>query len=354
MSGGGGGGNQTTTQKADPWSGVQPYLSGMYANAWDQFNKGGPSTPDYVGMNDYQRTALQRSADRSNGSVLENTGRSVANGMAAGNDALSQKYGNILSGNTPQDAALIKAISGSDATGQYLGNVLSGQYLNGNSNLKSAVNAANDDTIRQFNTAVMPQLASQFSLAGRYGSGAQSQGVDDATNNLAKQISNTTAGIYNQNYQNERTIQNGAASTLGNYMLGASGARSSNVQNAAAALQARQNAGLTAIPQFSQIDWNNIQNMAGVGDFLQQQQQGEKNAQSDQRNRQINNINWISSLLSGASPYATQTQTGPGQQSGGLRGALGGAMSGAGAGGSMGGPWGAFAGGIGGGLLGVL
>jgi len=39
----GGGGNSTTTQKADPWSGQQPYLQDIFANAQQQFQAEGPN-----------------------------------------------------------------------------------------------------------------------------------------------------------------------------------------------------------------------------------------------------------------------------------------------------------------------
>ena len=41
MSSGGGGGTQTI-QKADPWSGIQPYLNQLYGSSANWFNTGGP------------------------------------------------------------------------------------------------------------------------------------------------------------------------------------------------------------------------------------------------------------------------------------------------------------------------
>ena len=42
MSGGKGGGDTTTTQKADPWSGQQPYLKFGFNQAQNLYNSGGP------------------------------------------------------------------------------------------------------------------------------------------------------------------------------------------------------------------------------------------------------------------------------------------------------------------------
>lgn len=55
-----GGGSQTTVQKADPWSGVQPYLRQGYADASNLYQSGGPQYypgQTYVGANPYEEQA---------------------------------------------------------------------------------------------------------------------------------------------------------------------------------------------------------------------------------------------------------------------------------------------------------
>lgn len=317
MSGGGGnsgGGSTTTVQKADPWAGLQPYLANLYAGANGATNSqfAGYQGSTVAGLNPSQTSALGRADTRSYGSPLETQAQQLTGSIAGGNDALSGDLANMMAGR--------------DQSGVYLNNVIRGDYLSGkNPYLSAATDAANSDTMRQFQTATMPQLASQFSLSGRYGSGAQVAGISDATNNLAKQISNTNANIYNQNYQNERGLQTQAASQLSSNYLGAS-----------QQLGNRQLSATQMLPGMANIDWNNIQKQAAVGDTLQGQQQAELSDYVNRWNQNnqagVNRLSWMNGILNGGMSLNGQTQTQSNNRSGlssALGGGLGGAMSGA-------------------------
>jgi hypothetical protein len=397
MSGGGSGGS-TTVQKADPWAGVQPYLQQLYANAGNiTVNPNGQQGPmvaqnsGVAQLNTQSQNALNAILQRSQGTYNDATLGNNAAAMSNGNDAISQilaeyaKGGgtannaakDVINGNTTATQVLGQLAQGNDASSQYLKSVLGGQYLNPSSNpyLSGAVDAASADATRNFQTAVMPQLASQFSLAGRYGSGAQSQGISDATNNLAQQLSQTAAGIYNQNYQNERGLQQNAAGTLSGIQGGAAGTLgglqgsaintlASNTSGNAQALSGRSVAGTGLLQAANQVDWNNLnQGLNAAGVYQQQDQDqltGMNNLFNANQQQPYNTLSWLSGILSGAAGLNSQTSSTSNNVSpvksavgGAAAGALGGAALGSQIG-AIGGPMGA---GIGAGLgllMGVL
>lgn len=373
MGGSGGGGNSTTVQKADPWSGVQPYLQQLYSQAGGLAQSGGPQVyqgETYAPLNSTQYGTISRAIGQSYDSGVNRQALDEANNIGAGNDRVSNALRVAMEGTDQTGQAYTKIINGQDATSKYLTSAVNGDYLNGNPYLTKAMDAANSDTMRNFQTAVMPSLASQFSAAGRYGSGAQMQGVSDATNNLAKQISNTNAGIMNGNYQNERNIQNGAATSLGTYLQNAIGGLQGQQATARAGLGTLETSIIPIQQALTQAgynnNWNNIQNMAGVGDVLQQNQQGIDTANANQFNanatRPYSNLNWLNSILSGGMSLNGQSSsTNQSSSGGGLRGALGGAGAGAATGAAIGSvvpgigtAIGAGVGALGGALMGVL
>lgn len=383
----GGGGSSTTTQKADPWSGVQPYLQQLYSGAGSLAGQGGPQVAQnsgVAGFTPYTADTMGLINNlQANGDPNQNAQAAGANAYAGmgsipnqyllnfvrGDDQSQKTMANAMMGNDATSQYYKQVLGGNDASSQYLNNVMGGGYLNGNPGLTQAMDAANSNTIRQFNTAVMPQLASQFSLAGRYGSGAQSQGVSDATNNLATQISNTNAGIMNQNYQNERGLQNAAAGTLGGmqssaagnlgqYTQGAAGNYLNSLMGANQALSSNQMAGMNQLQQAYQNNLTNLNARGTVSDAYQQQAQnilsGNNALYNANQQQPYQNMNWLNGILNGS--MSLNSQNSSTQQSGGVS-KLGGALSGAAAGamaGSAFGPIGTGVGAVGGALVSVL
>lgn len=89
-------------------------------------------------------------------------------------------------------------------------NVLEGDYLTNNPYFRSMLTA----TAKPITTAFqdqMKQIASQASLAGRYGSGAAQQLQSRATSNLADALANMGGSLAYQNYAAERARQEAAA-----------------------------------------------------------------------------------------------------------------------------------------------
>lgn len=283
-------------------------------------------------------------------------GNNTLAGIASGSNAGMQGLQSILNGANSGVQGLNSIIHGTNAGTQYLQSTLSPNYTNvaTNPNLQAAMNAANYNTNFNFTNDVMPQLASQFSAAGRFGSGAQTQGINQATNNLATQISNTNSGLANQDYmqmlgqqsanagtlgglqsgasQALGSLQSGAGQAYGTLAGGASTALNSNLLNASSALNGNmttannaltnaqlqaggaltnsQLAGNAAMPGLTNMGVNNAQLQFGAGSAQQTQQQSQLNAIIAQMNQQANqpytNMGWLSQILGGTAGIGGQ------------------------------------------------
>lgn len=164
-----GGGNDKTTQKVEPWSGVKPYLLDAYQNAAKMYNQGPPRY--YPGqpvapMSGYSKDALDSMAQRA----------------AYGSDVTRAAQGQLT-------------------------NTINGKYLNKNPYLQGAIDAAVRPITSAFEGSVMPGIDSNFSAAGRYGSGLQGEAYNDANTALAQQIGDVSSQMAYQNYGDERQRQ---------------------------------------------------------------------------------------------------------------------------------------------------
>ena len=156
--GGKGGGSSTTVQKADPWSGQQPYLKDIFEEAQKLYQNGGMAPDYYPGQtvadqSKWTQDALQMQADRAqNGSsLIDNAGNAMNNITTGG--ALANNQGlNTLNQLSQEDNPYVDEL-----------------YNRANAQAQSAVNG-------------------NFSAAGRYGSGAHAAASADAANNLASQM----------------------------------------------------------------------------------------------------------------------------------------------------------------------
>ena len=155
---GGGGGSTTTVQKADPWSGQQPYLTDIFQKAQQLYNSGGMA-PNYypgqtvAGQSDWTKQALQMQADRAqSGSPLITNASNAMNNITTG-----------------------QAIAGN-------------QGLNTLNQLAQEDNPYVDELYNRANSQVQANLDGNFNRAGRYGSGAHEAAAADAANNLAAQM----------------------------------------------------------------------------------------------------------------------------------------------------------------------
>lgn len=110
--------------------------------------------------------------------------------------------------------ATSRAASGSpvlDASQGYNADVLAGNYLDANPWLDKTFNQAATQVGDQFRKITAPSIAGNFSLNGRYGSGAQRQAMDTATGQLADKLNALATNIYGDNYARERGNMEAAA-----------------------------------------------------------------------------------------------------------------------------------------------
>ena len=257
---------QTTTN--EPWSGVRPYLLGAYKDAQNIYKQGAPGY--------YPGQTMAPMSGYTQGSI----------------DAMAQR-----------------AAAGSDLTraaqGQ-LTDTLSGQYLQqGNPYLQNAITAATRPMINAFNDQVMPGLDSNFSAAGRYGSGAHALASSDAGAQLQSQIGDVASQMAYNNYSDER-------------------------QN--------QMRGMLFAPELAQQDYRDIGMLGQAGSTVDQYNQNLINNDINKwnyiQNKDFNYLKDYLGVLNGAQG-GSMTQTIP-NQSGGFGGAATGALGGALAGAQMG------------------
>ena len=281
-----GSGKQKTTTTTEPWSGVKPYLLSGYKDAQSLYNQGAPGY--YPGqatapMSSYSKQSLDATAQRA-------------------------AYGSDLT-RSAQDQ---------------LQKTINGDYLNSNPYLQGAINAAVQPITNAFSSEVMPGIDSNFSAAGRYGSGLQGAAYNDANQTLAQQIGNVSTNMAYQNYGDERQ---------------------------------RQIQGMLFAPQMAQQDYNDLAMLGQAGQGYDQYNQNLINSDIEKynynQNADWNYLNDYIGLLNGATGSSSTTKA-PGQAPmSPITGALGGAMAGASLGSAIPGV-GTLFGALGGGLLGGL
>lgn len=292
----GSGGSTQTVQKADPWSGLQPYLEQLYQGAGDWFKSG---SPQY-----YPGQTVAGQAPETEAAL----GAGARRAMTGAADLGEARQANL--------------------------NTVQGRYLGSNPYLDSMFTSATTPLVNQFKNAIAPGIASQFSAAGRGGSGAHQQAITSAEEPLAQGLATAASQIYGGNYENERQ---------------------------------RQQQAISMAPGFASADYADLDKLMGIGQYRQQTAQDLINANIQRydfgQNQPLQKLQALNALLQGGSAYGTQTTTSPTAARNPFAGALGGASAltglgtalGGTAGGGLGmlaGPWGALGGALLGGLFG--
>lgn len=405
MGGGKGGGSSTTVQKADPWSGAQPFLLGSQTTrlkqgvqpiykqeqSWDpNSGEGGgwvtknvmsnPSS-DYEtvgspgifpeaqrlyqqqgwsqGMQDLSSAQAQNIANRS-GQVQQAyaIGNAVVDGAA---DPDVQKVGAIagadrIRAQTVNPTQAFRSMGAADPTGS-IQQMLSGQVNT------SALNPVVDTALRRmgenFSESVLPNIRGGAIASGQYGSSRQGVAEGLAAKGLGYAMGDTSANMYNNAFNQAQqqmygTANNMAGLGLNNAQSNANrdlSAQTTNAANQLAAQQFNANLGLQNNQQSMQKIQQQLANRAqglnilGTGNALQdqnyQQQMGLLGAPNDYN---WNNLNRYASIITpGAGLGSTSSSSQSGGGSNPLAGAVGGAMTGA----SLFGTGGALAGAMG-------
>lgn len=119
--------------------------------------------------------------------------------------------------NTAGNAALGygQAAAGGNLGLSTLGNIAQGAYLNSNPYTAQMVQNAMDPVVRNFQTAVAPQVDASFETAGRYGSGAARGAQETAQDTLGRTLGAISSNLYGTQFANERALQNQAAAGYG-------------------------------------------------------------------------------------------------------------------------------------------
>ena len=267
MGKGGGGGGTTTVQKADPWSGVQPYLiggsteTGIYPEAQRLYSSqnwtpGMQSLTDQQGQNIVGRAGqVQQAYNVGNyalgGGFDPNVQRVgnvstyiSANPTAVGNIAGVNPVGNIAGVNSVGNIAGVNSVGNiagpqsinaervaaqniyaqmvdpTQAFGSMGGaNPTSSiqQMLTGRANtstLDPVVNSALTRMSQNFNEQVMPGLRNEAVAAGQYGSSRQGIAEGLATRGLAQSMGDMSANMYNNAYNTAQQNMYGTANNM--------------------------------------------------------------------------------------------------------------------------------------------
>ena len=284
MSKGGGGETQQVVQKNEPWSGVQPYLKDLYKSASGIYGKPQQFFP-------HQTYALQ--------SPLSNVGQQAALGYA--NNYLPS----LVNAGTAGVGSMLNA---ADVGNNPYVNQMLGQQVSGMTNAFSQ----NADTItRNLTREWLPQIRSGAGLAGQYGS--TRQGVAEG---VALGEATRALGDYGSNAQ--QALGNSIAQT----QLGAYGQGLDSQARALAFLPQQAQLGMMPSQIYGQVGGQQEQyNQQAINDAMQRF----NFAQQEPYNR----ATWYNQILTGATPYASQSTTSSGAGGGSaLGGALGGGMLG--------------------------
>ena len=88
-----------------------------------------------------------------------------------------------------------------------LGQTAAGGFLQGNPYQQAMLAAATRPLTQQFGEQVLPGVASLYSRAGRYGSGAMERALGGATEAYGRALGDVSANIVGQDYARERGLQ---------------------------------------------------------------------------------------------------------------------------------------------------
>lgn len=409
------GGSQQVVQKNDPWEGVQPHLLGMYSAAGDWFNNGPRgfyTGQTLAGVPQQMESAMQmmeararagsptlrgahgtvsniQSGAYTGGNPLMTGAALGQNRYAMGDNQRDNWYANDngIKQNIIAGGQLLRDNPFAQNSRINSNRTAMGEFLGSNPYLRSMVEGATRSVKDDFMESIAPSLASQFSAAGRTGSGAHMGAFAGASSKLAERLGDISAGLFGQSYENERgrmaaaeeaerqrqamayEAERGAqrqslSDEYGRKFAAYTGERglSANAYEAergayrdmwskdpSLRLQA---AGM--VPALAAADYMDADRLMGVG---LQRRQIEQESLDDQRMRYdynrdepLQRLLSYNSILQGATPYASSQQSGSNKQPyNRLTGAIGGGLGGYALGNLMGfGPVGAVLGGLGG------
>lgn len=310
MGGKSSGGSQTTVQKADPWIGVQQNLLDLYGATGGWFH----NANTVAGSNDDIQRSIAMGRQRATyGSTLGRSAQGLLEGITNG----SYMRGNPVA--TGQMTTQNAIANGTFGTSNQFAN---GSFVGDNPYLSGMVKAASRDVNDQFMNDIAPSLASQFSMAGRLGSGSHEAAFGQAASGLAKRLGDISASIRGNAYENDMGRMFQAYQSERGLRANAYEAERGAQRGMFASMPQTTMQAAALAPQLAGMDYNDIQQLQNMG-LLQRQ------IQQEQLEEPMKRIGLYSSVLNGAAPYAAQsgssTSTQPYNK---LSGAIGGGLGG--------------------------
>ncbi len=279
--GSGGGGS---TQKMEPWDGIkQPLL-------------------DYIG----KATQMQEQG------ITPYQGQRVAdlNPMQGAGYQMLNDY--MLQG-TPEraagGAAILNATQGNMNPYATQMNPMAGM----NPYMQQMINSSNDAITQNFAKGTQAQADSAAARSGAFGGSAYEEQRHDNASNLAKMLGQNTNQLLNQQYDRTSNLNENAL----NRATGAYDTSQNRALQGAQIGQGQQGLDLQAILA-------GIQGGNGLGAYQQQLLDANKDMYNEQQQQPYQNLDWMKSLLQGASGQGgTQSTTSPGASPWSTLGGLG-------------------------------
>lgn len=333
------GGGSNTVQKADPWSGVAPYLRGLYEAA---------NQSTFIPKQFYPNTTV---APWSGTTLTANN--KIYNRAMSGSPLLGDAQGqasDTLAGdylNNPTTQGLLGLTQGDNT--KALRDAASGGFLNSNPYVDDMFGQAADRVGQQFRKNVMPGVYSAFSGAGRYGSNQMNEAASTAQQNYGDTLRKLATDVYGTNYANERQLMQQASGQLGTLELGGLGTVGEQFgrERALMGLMSGQ------APALAEADYGDLGKLEALGQKEEANHQARINEAIARwdfgQNEYDKRLATYNSILQGtAGVGGTTTTSGGGNW---MTGALGGAMLGSSAAGLLGGGTGAVLGSAGSGVV---
>lgn len=97
-----------------------------------------------------------------------------------------------------------------------LGTTAAGGFLQGNPYQQQMIEAASRPLVQQYSSQILPGIASLYSKSGRYGSGAMSNALGQATEQYGRALGDVATNIVGNQYEQERQRQQQAMMGLTN------------------------------------------------------------------------------------------------------------------------------------------
>ena len=284
----GGGGSQNVTTKSEPPAWLTPYLQNYMA----QGSKvaGQPYRPytgqTVAGLNPTQYGAMD----------------AIANRATQG---------------TPEQSAGRRELTGT-LGGGYLGHqsAVNPYASDANPYLQKNIDAAQGDVVRNFNTVAAPSYGTANARSGSFGNAGLAMVENEGRRGVADALGRISGGMRMADYNRRGDLTESAV----NRNEGAYQSERNRMQGA-----------LGMVPGFANMDYQDAQQLLGVGDRLQHQTQAGLDDQlgrfNEARNYPQQQLDVLSRLFGNQSLGGSQTQQQPGPNK--AAGALGGGLAGA-------------------------